>query len=137
MIQSARGGAFEIDSYSLLVEWRDAELRIRSVDAGELAGLPFPKGEVWLIGFRLEYQRNGEQVSIICKHPWPAPEDGEEGERHLFWRIYYRLRLRREGIYKLEARQGRYLPARVLERHYQLLSQDGELLLRPVSQEAS
>jgi len=114
-----------LECHSLLVEWRNAELKICSASAGELAGAPFPKPEVRLIGFCLEYQRFGSEVHIICKHLLSTSGDGQDGKREQFWHVCYRLRLRREGVYKLEARRGRLVSDEVLKRHYDRVGEEG------------
>ena len=126
MIQSAHFGAIRVCLSSLLLEWRGDNLRICSANAGDLAGLPFPKQEVQLLGFSLESFRNRVGTWVVCKHLVPAPEDGEDGASHHFWRIKYRLLLGREGIYKLEARKGRFMPDRILAEHYNPVGQNGE-----------
>ena len=125
MIQCAHFGAPRVDSSSMLLEWRGAELRICSANAGDLSGLPFPKQEIQLLGFWLESHRNRDGTWVVCKHLLPAPEDGEDGVPSCFWRVNYRLLLGRDGIYKFQARKGSFVPDQVLMEHYFPVGQNG------------
>ncbi|NLF24105.1 MAG: hypothetical protein GX589_00395, partial [Deltaproteobacteria bacterium] len=129
MIQS--NGAVGVCLSSLLLEWRRGALRICSADAGDLAGLPFPKQGVQLRGFALELFRNGDGAWVICKYLLPAYEDGEDGVSYHYWKIKYRRLLRREGVYKMEARKSWLMPCEILAEYYNPVGQDGEVVWEP------
>ena len=119
----------QIEARSVLLEWRGGELRICSGDAGKFSGEPFPNREdLMLLGFALERQRNGEAVILLCKHLVSTHHDGQDGAAHKVWRIFYRIRLNREGVYKLEARRGRFVPPAILAANYRPVGQNGHTL---------